>query len=77
MHIALVSVHIMSEPTKAKGIRLPETLWDAIEAEAQAMQMSTNEWLRRRLEAALSRPKLVQISSRAVQNADIVFAEER
>ena len=36
-------------PTKARGIRLPVALWDSIDADASALDMSLSELVRRRL----------------------------
>lgn len=40
---------VNTEPTTSKGIRLPDSLWAAIERAARDMEMSSPEWIRRRL----------------------------
>ena len=37
------------EPMTAKGIRLPNPLWQTIEAEAANLRMTRSDYLRRRL----------------------------
>lgn len=60
MHDVLVSVHIMTEQTKAKGIRLPESLWRAIDEAAANLNLKPHEWIRRRLEAGVVLTRDVQ-----------------
>ncbi len=43
-----------TEPTTSRGVRLPDTLWEAIANEAHALQMSPAEFIRRRLLGAVS-----------------------
>ncbi len=40
---------MQAEPMIAKGIRLPGEVWEAIELEAESLQMTRSEYLRRRL----------------------------
>ena len=43
--------------TAAYGIRLPHEVWDAINTEADSLGMSRNEFILRKLTAALRAPR--------------------
>ena len=42
--------------TRSQGVRLPVWMWAAVERDATAMGMSTNEVLRRRLDIVYAPP---------------------
>lgn len=60
-----------TERTMAKGIRLPDSLWEAIDREAQALKMSRNEYLTRRLGGLFLTSATVQKTSIAVRENEI------
>ena len=61
-------------PTSAKGVRLPDDTWEAIDQAAAALGMSRNEFLKRRLSVAFSAVPKVRKSDESNQNADLASA---
>lgn len=38
-----------TEKTIARGVRLPESVWERLDVDAEGLGMTTNEYIRRRL----------------------------
>jgi hypothetical protein len=64
-----------TEPTTSRGVRLPDTLWEAIAAEAESLQMTPPEFIRRKLQGAVSsQVKPVQKTHATVQIEELADA---
>lgn len=56
--------------TSVKGIRLPDDLWDLIDREADAMEMTRNRFLATRLRRSFSHASVVGNSDKLALGSD-------
>ena len=69
VHVCDSLVHMSTERTLAKGIRLPDSLWSAIDCEARSLKMTRNEYLSRRLGSLFAAPGDVPKSIKSVHGS--------
>ena len=61
-----------TKDTSVKGVRLPDTMWKAIDRDAEMAEQSRNEWISKRLAWVLRHRSEVRISDEIGTDSDMI-----
>lgn len=64
-----------TEKTIARGVRLPESVWERLDVDAEGLGMTTNEYIRRRLRMPSAGQKTPDAGQKSPSVPDLVEVE--